>query len=259
MPWLFLLALVAGCATLQRPADGKGTEPVRASALLDPARGGLVVEVDRLEGVEPRPAALERFARRLAFYVDQPEGIRIAASGAVPPGEWTGTAPGLRDLVRRNRDAGLAAGLYVLYARSQDRYRGYCYRAGDLAADIPVPVVVVFADRLKPILWLSGTMQEVAVLLHETGHALGLVTAARHRSRGHCTNGWCAMYAGVDLRSVLAFGLPALFAGRLPTHFCRDCRADLWPDGAAPGLRDVPGMPTADRPGADPDFPESAR
>lgn len=259
LPWRALLALVAlgaGCGVLRHPADGKPGTSFRDGRLLDPDPPRLVVEVDRLDGAEPRKKALDAFARSLAFYVDKPGGIEIVLDETIPAEEWDGTPAGLRRIAREHRrpPPDGAAAMYVLYATEQQKYRGYCYRAGELADDVDVPVVVVFARRLRSILWVTGTAQEHAVLVHEAGHALGLVTEPSHRDRGHCTAAWCALYRTVDPRSALVWALPALFAGRLPLHYCAACRRDLWPGGRAPGLRGVPGLPTPERPGCDPVF-----
>ncbi len=263
MPFLLLalfLLSTPGCALLQRPAEGGMKEPVRDSRLLDPAFPRLRIEVDRVEGVVPRSAALASFRESLAFYVDKPSGVEVVMDETLPKDQWDGSSDGLKRLVSQHfQGSGEqdTADIYILYAPSWKKYRGYCYRGGTLSPSVPFPVMVILADSLKPILWLTGTTQEHAVLVHEAGHALGLVTSPHHAVEGHCTQGWCAMYKGVDLRSGLVWLLPALFAGELPTHYCRACRGDLWPQGLAPGLRAVPGLPDPEHPGCDPQWTRS--
>jgi hypothetical protein len=97
--------------------------------------------------------------------------------------------------------------------------------------------MALFTDKIPGVLWVTKPHQQGAVLLHEVGHLLGLVTNDAHRDGGHCTNSWCVMYDGVDWRSGAVFALPALFAGQIPTRFCGECRHDLWGDSVLPGRR----------------------
>ena len=246
--------LVSGSAPLIKPAAGPATASFRAASLLDAEQASLRVEVDWVEGSEPRPRALRILTERLAFYCDKPGGIEVVVDDAVPVDAWQQDGSVIHDLILQYADERPAEGawLYVLYAPAWKRYRGYSFRVGRLGDDVDFPAFTVFADQLKPILWLTGVRQEASVAVHEAGHVLGLVTNDDHRDGGHCTNAWCLMYDGVDARSLAVHLLPTLFTGYLPTHYCRDCRQDLWPDGLTPGERRLSGMPTEERPGCDP-------
>lgn len=260
--WLSLLlslGLVAGgCAALSKPPAGPTTDSYRDQDLLEADHPALVVEIDHVEDSQPRDRALAIFARRLEFYCDKPGGVTIVVDDSIPAAEWEPNHETVASLALKyaDEDPGEAAYLYVLYAPSYKKFRGYSYRTGRLGSAVEFPAMVVFADQLRPILWLTGVRQEASVLVHEAGHVLGLVTNDDHRDGGHCTNGWCLMYDGVDARSLAVNLFPTLFTGYLPTHFCRDCRDDLWAEGDVPGIRRLAGMPTSERPGCDPTWKE---
>ncbi len=251
---LVIVAGGGGCAPWSKTPAGTTTDSYRDALLLDPDVPGLLVEVDYVAGCAPRPRALRILERRLAFYSDKPGGITMAVDDVVPAGAWEASRDAIADIVRENADERDPARgyLYILYAPDYGKYRGYSFRVGVLEEEIDFPVTTVFTSQLRPILWLTGVRQEASVLVHELGHVYGLVTNDDHRDGGHCTNSWCLMYDGVDARSLLVNLLPTLFTGYLPTHLCRDCRDDLWPDQRVPGRRHIPGLPTADRPGCDP-------
>jgi hypothetical protein len=249
-----VLSLMCGCAALSKPATGPTTPSFRDEPLLESSAATLLVEVDYLRGSEPRPRALRILSDRLAFYCDKPGGIEILVDDEVPAEAWQPDPEVIRELILTHADERPEEGawLYVLYAPSWKRYRGYSFRVGRLGDDVDFPAFTVFTDQLRPILWLTGVRQEASVAVHEAGHVLGLVTNDDHRDGGHCTNAWCLMYDGVDARSLAVHLFPTLFTGYLPTHLCRDCREDLWPDGRVPGQRRLAGMPTEERPGCDP-------
>ena len=250
-------SLAGGCAALTKTAAGPACESYRDNALLDAPT--LLVEVDHIAGETPRPRALKIFERRLGFYGEHTDGIEVRVDDEIPADEWEESAEAIVALALAHADHRPADGayLYVLYAPRWKRYRGYSFRVGRVAA-LEFPVMVAFTDQLKPVLWLTGVRQEASVLVHEAGHVLGLVTNDAHRDGGHCTNAWCLMYDGVDARSLAVHLFPTLFTGYLPTHFCRDCRADLWDEGVVPGQQRLPGMPTPERPGCDPNWEESS-
>jgi len=251
------LSLVGGCSALTKPAAGPASESYRDVGLLEAP--SLWVEVDYIAGQEPRPRALRIFERRLDFYTEHTDGIELHVDDEIPADEWDQSAEAIVALAQAHADERPADGayLYVLYAPRWKRYRGYSFRVGRVAA-LEFPVMVAFADQLKPVLWLTGVRQEASVLVHEAGHVLGLVTNDAHRDGGHCTNAWCLMYDGVDARSLAVHLFPTLFTGYLPTHVCRDCRADLWGEGLVPGQQRLPGMPTPERPGCDPNWEEGS-
>jgi len=240
-----LLGLSA-CASLPKPSGPSGPSQRDLHLTTARQRAKLVIEVDRVEGVAPRPAALARFLQRAALYTDSPSGIDLVAEEVIPRDEWReGSAP-LKALALRHRDlrpeAREHASLHVVYGPKWRRYRGYTWARGSmmkLDRDYDGSLIFLFSDSIKPVLWVTGVKQEASVLIHELGHAMGLATDPGHSSRAHCTVAHCLMYDGVDARTFALYFFPTLFTGYLPLDFCSACREDLWEDqdGVPPGLR----------------------
>ncbi len=93
------LALGSGCAHLPKP-DGEPGPSKRDSLYLDPSPASrLVIELDRIEGSNPRPRALAIFLERLNKTLDKPGGIDLVVEPPVPPhmAAWTlaSRGPGL--------------------------------------------------------------------------------------------------------------------------------------------------------------------
>lgn len=237
---LLLLAAftLVGCASLPRP-DGPHGPSLRDARLLDATPSALLIELDRVEGADPRPRALARFLRRTHATVDKPGGLHLIVDDRIPRADYEPKSSRIRYLAARVRSLGNppdAQVVHVLYAPAYGRYRGYAWRRDAMeryGRRYNAPLVALFTDQLRPIAWISGRMQEASVLVHEMGHAYGLATDPGHSHDGHCTNAWCSLYDGVDARSAFVWFFPALFAGQLPVRYCADCRADLAGDEAA--------------------------
>lgn len=242
---LLAILVTAGCATLPRPSGPEGPA-WRDDRMLeaDPA-SRLLVEIDRVEGTEPRPRALKMFMKRLRFYADKPDGIEVVLDDRIPADRYEPTGRTIRRLARqvrsraRHRPKDLAI-LHVLYAPEYGRYRGYAWSRPLMvktSARYDAALILILQDRLKPIAWVTGNRQEGSVLAHEFGHTLGLVGDPGHGMDGHCTNAHCSMYDGVDARTLFLYFWPTLFTGYLPMSFCGDCLGDLYDDGVPPGRR----------------------
>lgn len=241
------LVFACSCATLPHP-DGPYGPSVRDARLLDPAPASrLVIEVDRVEGIQPRAWALATFLSRVDRYLDKPGGIELVVEGTIPAAEWEADGRAIRRLALRHRslrpeDAESVAAIHVVYGPRWGSYRGYTWTAETMAKysrRYRAPLIVVLADTLHPILWITGRRQEASVLVHELGHCVGLATDPGHSHGGHCTRASCLMYDGVDARTVALYFFPTLFGGYLPLDWCRDCRFDLYPafGGRPPGDR----------------------
>jgi hypothetical protein len=241
------LAMLCGCASLPRPS-GPEAAAWRDHRALDPAPARrLLVEIDRVEGTMPRPRALRRFALALRDIVDKPDGITLVVDDLIPAGEWTESDRVIRALARRTRSLelptpGSLATVHILYGPEFHGYRGFAWTRQVMHKGGPryeAPLILVLQGRLRSILWITDVRQEASVLVHEFGHTLGLVGDPSHGSDGHCTNGGCSMYDGVDARTFFLYFFPTLFTGYLPMRYCADCRADLYPEhqGVPPGRR----------------------
>ncbi len=235
---LLIVQLITGCAVFRKPAAGPATDPLRSAVLLDASAPQLLIEIDYIKGSQPRPRALKLMKRRLELYLDKPGGVEIVLDEELPLEAWDGTYPTLVGLVRSHASPVVdgSAYIYGIVGPQYKTFRGMSYQPGDIHG-VDFPALALFTDRVRGVLWVTRAHQEGSVLLHEVGHLVGLVNNDAHRDGGHCTNGWCLMYDGIDWRSGTIFALPTLFAGQIPTHFCRDCRRDLWGDQVLPGKR----------------------
>ena len=229
---LVCLALLAtGCDPLRRPPAGPESEPWRHRALLDEGRT-LTIELDQVEGAELHPRAIRLLERRLSLYLEG--GVEIQFDDTIPRAAWDegpGGGAGVADIALEWADVpeDSRSYLYLLSAPRWERWRGYAWPAGRLSRDLRIPVLAMFTEPIKGILWITKARQQALTLIHEFGHSLGLVSNDCHRASGqHCANAWCVMYDGVDGRSIFANGLATLFTGYLPSHFCRLCRSDLY-------------------------------
>ena len=243
-PYLLIAALLlSGCAVFKKRAAGPASVPKRPAALLDASSPRLLIEVDYIEGYAPKPGAIALLQKRLELYLDKPGGITIVLDEALPADVWDGRANTIGRLIYTHASppGDGTAYIYAISGPHYKKYRGMSYQPGVIRG-VDFPAMALFKDKIPGILWVTRARQEGAVLLHEVGHLVGLVSNDAHRDGGHCTNAWCLMYNGVDWRSGLIYALPTLFAGQIPTKFCRDCRQDLWGDEPLPGQR-VPVTP----------------
>lgn len=248
LPWaklfdmrlVFLLTalLLSGCGAFRKAAVGPTTQPYRSARLLDPSSPRLLVEIDYIEGHAPAKRGLMLLQRRLELYLDKPGGVELVIDQELPASAWDGRRESMGRIIFKHASppADGTAYIYALVAPRYKNFRGMSYRPGDIRG-VDYPAMALFTEAIPGILWVTRGHQQGSVLLHEVGHLVGLVTNDAHRDGGHCTNAWCLMYDGVDLRSGVVFALPILFAGQLPTRFCRDCRRDLWGDELLPGKR----------------------
>ena len=94
-----------------------------------------------------------------------------------------------------------------------------------------MPCAFIYQDELRSdaALWIGPRKIERAILIHELGHALGLVANPDHErpeDKGHCTRAGCVL-ASRTPRSKTHGAFAALFAGKVPYKYCKRCRRDV--------------------------------
>jgi hypothetical protein len=191
-----------------------------------------------IDGARVSDRGLALWKLRLMAMMPKREVV-IRRDEIIPAEAWEGlsSVPAITAAHRSIAEDDTTAVMYVLVAPSHGGMRGYGWPTGDDPLSLRHPELMIFSEALKPILWLSRSQQEVAVLTHETGHVLGLVSEGDHQDRVHCTHGECLMHDGISAASVFAMG-PTILTGRFPGRFCHACMADLYgPDGLTPAER----------------------
>lgn len=234
---IFLLPfIVGGCGTLlKRAPEPTATIEERSYHpdifLSDREYASVVVEIDYATGCRPEDIAIDGLRRTLELYCNKPGGIEIVVDEeicSVGKGEAVSDST-CYELMDEHADIEVPDGclhLYVLYVPYlADRFsgkgsRGWCSYSRLL--------IVIARQKIHDygFLHLTGAKFERLVLIHEAGHALGLVTNDEHEYRGHCTNPTCVMYYDLDWRAILANLFAAIF-GVLPCDFCEECREDI--------------------------------
>jgi hypothetical protein len=182
------------------------------------------VEVDAVKGCEPKEAALRKLHDFLSSYCNKPDGIEIVRSDVIPVPAARGVSA--QALARKymngpdSTNTASSAYLYVLYYDDTlSRYSGvtrFLHRGANPYTEVAPYPAIYLNTRFSLGLALNG------ILLHEAGHALGLVDRQLHARNGHCRNGGCLMGTHVDY--LLQFRwLP----GRNHDTLCSDCVAEL--------------------------------
>lgn len=237
--WIALVALaslpVFGCAVPRAP------HPTPASSVVDARVGSLFaarrieVEIDWLPGARPAEGTLTSLRQFLEEAARPPGGVgvfldeeivrrpdgRLAVAGEAVSGS---EALALERAYRRAPAEG-AASLHLLFV-SRFPPEEVRFRKG--VAHPAMGFAVVARDAARDARFFSIAPDEVErfVAVHEVGHLLGLVSDDGHEHLGHCTDPRCILYAGVDLRALLANAW-RLFTGRLPERLDAGCEAEL--------------------------------
>lgn len=202
------------------------------------------VQVDAVQGTEPNDAVLAQLKEFLVTYCDKPEGITVVRGSVIPRQDALGLAPSV--LVHRYCQPTNMTGtnefkafLEILYYDGRlcvnpeevnkvpvsfDRTRtatGYTEPHNPVTFLRPFPGYVT-VDRRYLSSWPAAC--EGLILIHETGHALGLTQNDAHGTNNHCRASECLM------RSTIQVDLWSYLLGRgtvRQTNICEDCRADL--------------------------------
>lgn len=232
-----LLAIgLAGCASSPPP------EPAWVHEA-DPelvALGGTTrvdIEVDWFEQVPPDDLALEGLAE-VAARECPGKVVTIRRDTELPAGRWKSCRgdnieKALDECRGRNAAAAGVAYVHVLYCPvnpwgESNASNGLCRR---LEKPFPHWQIFVFKGTLnsRAVFGLAADRVDRSCLVHEFGHALGLVANPEHRFEdggGHCTDTACVM-TKPRLNAILANAAHAIATGEIPWDYCEKCRADL--------------------------------
>ena len=206
--------------------------------LLPSPHSRLYVEVDAVEGCEPKDIALQKLKEFLSAHCDKPDGIEVVRSDVIPKEAARGISP--RALARKYINgpdkipASPPAFMYVLfynYALCGDSVVAKAGHPGASKAPARPPKVVrivvprnPYAEVLPyPTIYFNPRyflgMAKKQSLLHETGHLLGMVSRPTHAREGHCLDLACLMNAHLRPYRWLL--------GRWQKQLCRQCVAEL--------------------------------
>jgi hypothetical protein len=228
--------VLGACAAARSPSPTASSPVVDLHAASILAANRIEVEIDWLPGCRPAPATLAGVEMFLTEYVApaggvhvlldeeiarSPDGHALAPGDAVSDTDWWHLAGAHRNVAR---GPGVAS-IYLLFVSSFPPEelrlrRGLAYPGSGFA--------VIARDTLRgeAFLTVRGDEIERFVVQHEIGHLLGLVSDDAHEYEGHCTDPRCILYAGVDLRALLA-NWWRVFTGRLPDSLDAACRREL--------------------------------
>lgn len=235
------LLLLSGCTGLNLPTAGDTTGPgQRAPDYLRPQPyTSILVELDFVDGSEPEASAVSLLRQRFESVTGKP--VEVVRTGGV---EGKGashryTIAEIRDLEEQHRSqhsAGSRAVLYVLYLdggyvedTNDAKTLGVTYRGSAIAM---FKANLRFASKANALDLGKPTLEAVekSVLVHELGHALGLVnkgtpmmTPREDRDHpGHSSNKDSVMYWAVETNFI-----GSILGQNPPTDFDANDRADL--------------------------------
>lgn len=231
------LLVAAGCVAPDPP------RPYHEELLAAAPFSELVIEIDHAPGREPSVAAREHLLEQLRAVTSKSKvSVRVESSLPADDGRrWS--SDDLVALEARTRTQAHAAPVAVLHVLYPAGMHANPDAAGITISGQGVATIAVFLDRIaefdpgagSPIPYPTTARHEVekVTLLHEVGHALGLVNnglpmARDHEDRaspGHSRNPRSVMTAAVEQMSGLREAL--LRDGTLPSKFDADDRADL--------------------------------
>jgi predicted Zn-dependent protease len=238
-----LLALVlAGCSDRSVAPTGVLEPDSPGAAAGDYLRAdtydSLLVRVDYTAGMAPVASSLAFLERELALRTNKPAGVQVVlGSELVAPIQSVYTVADCQAIERQNRTlftAGTQAVIYVICV------------PGMSDRDLQGETTLGLSDSASSFVLFEGTIQENAsfvvgrdllegaVLLHESGHLLGLVAhgtpeLTSHQdpfSAAHCTGNGCLMQA-----ESTSWNLISAAMGRGSVGFCEACLADLRANG----------------------------
>lgn len=232
VPVAVLLAVLVALPGCLREAFGPDATTPR-----DYLRGGgtWIIEVDHVAGRDPTPAAFDAVKSRVAPLVDK-ESVQVHRGTAPVAGGGPWTVDKILDLHRATQDEKNGDGRVVTHVLYLDgRFRDDGQDTNALGVTIGHDVIAIFDaaidDACSPLnaCFFNEVEIEKAVLIHEFGHALGLVNRGvamvqdheDEQHEGHSDNPDSVMFWQVET----AGGILGLSS--IPTEFDANDRRDL--------------------------------
>ncbi|MCE9580930.1 MAG: hypothetical protein K8T20_00280 [Planctomycetes bacterium] len=231
-----LLLLLAGCGS-PPPAEPEWVSEADPDLV---ARGGTAqveIEVDWFQQVPPDDLALEGLA--VVAHRECPgKVITVRRDSEIPAARWKSSrGDAIEDVLEefrgRSKPDPAIAYVHILYCPVNPwggaaASNGLCRR---LEKPFPHWQIFIFKGTLKSRAFLGLTADKLdrSCLVHEFGHALGLVAGPDHRFEdggGHCTDTKCVM-TKPKLQTILDNAAGAIATGEIPWDYCDRCRADL--------------------------------
>lgn len=195
----------------------------------------LYVEINAVEGMEPRKETVEALKAFLETYCDKPGGIEVCVTTVIPRSQARGYFR--QELALKyikgppsSKDGPKPAFMYILFYDSTLEPREtppfttrtaaampsslYWQTYNGHVEYLPYPAAAYIHGRTR------GGDVDRAILLHEVGHLLG----PRPGKKYHCDSRHCVMYPSLALRLRSIF----LWKNRIyNTNLCDVCRASL--------------------------------
>lgn len=252
---LFALALaVPGCLKDVVPGIGGSAEAGPRDFLSDAEYKKWVVEIDAMDGQLPPGESLATLRNRLEGVVNKPAGIEFRADETLAARGGTWTDKDLLQLSNAHQDvetSGETATLHLLFVDGQyetNGVLGVTYTSKQGTRVLSSGPIIIFSESIReacaPVLLVSPCVDInaywAAVMVHEFGHALGLVdngipmqrnheasscdTGGGSRpDQGHSSNSNSVMHCAIE-----TFAITNVFGGGgPPTTFDADDKADL--------------------------------
>ncbi|HUR25653.1 MAG TPA: hypothetical protein VM327_06540 [Candidatus Thermoplasmatota archaeon] len=205
-----------------------------------------VIEVDTVQGQEPPSGVLDFVKGRLASVVSKPDGIEVLMDDTLPARGGTWSQKDLLDYSKAHFEtatSGKTAAIHLVFVDGtydQGNVLGATFSretsSGRVVETGPIMIFSkVIRDNCSPLSGCLGGDAAIfrAVLVHEFGHAIGLVDNGVEMQRGHedsahpghSSNCDSVMYWEVETTGIFSF----LCGGRTTasTEFDADDRADL--------------------------------
>lgn len=198
----------------------------------------VIIEVDWVEGGEPKEEALDGLVHALVSVCPPGKAIDLRVDEAIARSAWEAarqSADGWEGLAAAAFDAHPASRrtaerVHVLYLPEGDAWFGPGV-SGRHESREGIDTVLIFFEQVRRVaqLWITPRKVEQSILIHEFGHVLGLVANPEHAQReypAHCNRKKCVMNQPGAL-AALRNAPAALFTGKIPHDYCKRCRKDL--------------------------------